>query len=120
MIAWLLDWAAGILMGILVLAVLGGPSAALGLEWRVQVWGGAAAWCFGAGLGVWLCMGRPLQGRGLAAAVAACVLGVGLVSAPARAELGSALVVHLAGIIALISAPVWPRLVLARLRPPPA
>lgn len=113
-IAWLLDWAAGLLIAILlsgaVIAVLDlfiphGPERTRAMMITVLF-----TWPIGAPLGVWLSAGRPLSGRRLASAYGVGLVGAALLltpiwllpeASPARTPLG---------IAALIGLPMFARL----------
>jgi hypothetical protein len=114
-VAWLLDWAAGVLLGLLA-ALLGlGLAALLGDPATPWAWA-LGAWPLGAGIGVWLGAGPPLHSKTLAAALAASVLAAGLVLAPAwLLELDGLRIA--AAIAVLVAAPACARLALGWARP---
>jgi hypothetical protein len=117
-VAWLLDWAAGVLLG-LIAALLGlGLAALIGeaspeLRWMWAL----AAWPLGAGLGVWLGAGPPLHAKTLAAALGGSVLAAGLTLSPVWLQLElDGLGVALA-IAMLVAAPAAARVALGWARP---
>lgn len=81
-----LDWAAGVLIGGVLVAIglgvlelLGFDAAARG---RVSVTLMLVAWPIGAALGVWLANGPPLSGRGLGLALGLATVSTVVVGAP--------------------------------------
>ena len=112
-VAWLLDWAAGVLLGIVaVLITLGlvhvlvasGPG-----KPHVSVTASMVAWPIGAALGVWLGAGPPLRlGVWLSAQLAAA-LGAAVLLSPIFLGLESAPLRGLAGVAAAILVPACAR-----------
>lgn len=120
MISALLDWAAGILIAILLVALGAGASALLvgpGLaraELLVPLT--FVVWPVGAAVGVWLSMGRPFSGSALVIGLAATALCVALLAAPLWLQLEPPVLRTLAGVLALLAAPAAARASLSRLR----
>lgn len=115
-LAWLLDWAAGILVAILALMLIAWPLSAMGVRGRALLITGGVLWGLGAGLGVWLCMGRRGGGRGGALGAGVGLLAAGLLGLPALLELGPVLAqVGLSA--ALLLTPACARLALGRTQP---
>lgn len=117
-----LDWAAGVLVGIL-LVMLGAGVVTLfvpaGIErvgalMRMSVF----VWPVGAALGVWLSFGRPFTARGLVFGFALTLVGGGALMLPVWLELDSELLRGLSRVAALVCVPAFARLglVLARAR----
>ena len=118
--AWLLDWAAGVLVGILVFMLGSGvvslvvPEGAARLVPLLIL--GAVGWPVGAALGVWLCMGRAGGGLALGLGAGAATLGGGLLLLPRLLELEAAGLTRLCVPVALVVAPALARVVIAKLR----
>ena len=112
-VSFVLDWAAGVLVGILLVMLGAGVvrlTVAPGLDrLGAMVTMCIVAWPIGAVLGVWLCIGRPLRVRELAGGFGLTLLGAGVLMLPVWVELESDLVRGLAGIAALIAAPALAR-----------
>jgi hypothetical protein len=120
-IAFALDWAAGVLIGILAtLIVFVFVSARMpeGVEQlRALARATTVAWGAGAALGVWLSSGRPFAARALILGALASVLGCGLLMLPTLLELDSELLRGLASVAALLLVPALARLVVVALKP---
>lgn len=113
-VAFVLDWAAGVLFGVLV-ALLGFGLVVLlvppGLErLGALVTATFIAWPLGATIGVWLSVGRPLTGRGLLYAFGMTLLGTAVVLLPFWIDVDADVVRGVSGIAALVLAPVFARL----------
>lgn len=107
----LLDWAAGVLIGLL-LVVLGAGVVALTVAPGLDRLGAmtvmiSIVWPLGAVLGVWLSVGRPLTGRGLGYGLGLTLVGFALVLAPFWLDIDS--LRGVAGVCALLLAPVCAR-----------
>lgn len=119
-LAWLLDWAAGVLVGILAL-MIGAAILSLfiptGVE-RVAAFRtmSALVWPLGAALGVWLCIGKPLRGRELAFGLLASAAAVGVAWSPIALGVDSSLARVGGSVFALVSAPACARLAIVKLR----
>ena len=113
-LALLLDWAAGVLIGI-VLTLIGAGLVSLFVDEGMARLGALVTtllvtWPVGAALGVWLSAGRPLTGRRIAYALVASLVGGGLLMLPHWIDVESDLVRMTAGIAALVLTPAFARL----------
>ncbi|GEM_PF-2105656 len=111
---WLLDWAAGVLIGILLAAlVIGvltlfipvGPRR-LSAMFIVMLF----AWPVGVPLGVWLSAGKPLTPRPLAYAFSLALIGAGLSMCPYWLDVDSSLLRALGSVTALLTTPIFARI----------
>ncbi len=112
-IALLLDWAAGVLLGILATLIgfwLVRMFVTPGLERLGAVTAAFIAWPLGAVLGVWLSADRPRSVRGLLYAFGLTLLGTAVVLLPFWTDVDADLVRGVSGIAALVLAPVFARL----------
>jgi hypothetical protein len=108
-----LDWAAGVLVGIL-LVMLGAGLVTLFVPGGLERLGALVAmafiaWPIGAALGVWLSAWRPLTARGLGWAFGLSLVGAGVLMLPFWLDVESDLLRGAAGIAALVGAPVFAR-----------
>jgi hypothetical protein len=112
-VSLLLDWAAGVLVGILLVMLGAGVVslvAAPGLErLGALIAMSFVAWPLGSVVGVWLCVGRPLSARGLGYALALTLAGAALLMLPFWLDVDSDLLRGIGGISALIAAPILAR-----------
>jgi hypothetical protein len=115
-----LDWAAGVLIGILLvmlgagvvaLLVAAGPERIAAMMWMTVV-----VWPLGAALGAWLSFGQPFTARGLVGALGLALVGAGALMLPVWLGVDSAPLRGLAQVAALVSAPGFARLGLALAR----
>ncbi|KIG17645.1 hypothetical protein DB30_02920 [Enhygromyxa salina] len=115
-----LDWAAGVLVGILLvmvgaglvsLFVPPGPERAGALIHMSIV-----VWPIGAALGVWLSFGQPFTARALLGGLGLAVVGAGAVMVPVWLDVDAELLRGLAQVAALVSAPGFARLGVALAR----
>ncbi|NVB43018.1 hypothetical protein G6O69_34670 [Pseudenhygromyxa sp. WMMC2535] len=117
-VAWLLDWAAGLLIAIVLLALGAGGIALVVEPSQARVTATLIAtmitWPLGAALGVWLSMGRPFSVRALGLGLLATCVGVGLLTSPYWLELE--LLRTASAIAALIAAPLFARLTIDGVR----
>jgi hypothetical protein len=113
-VALTLDWAGGVLFGLLLtLLAVGVVTAALepGLKRRdVLINATMLVWPLGAIFGTWLAAGRPISGRGLALACALTVVGVGVLTIPFWLRLELYALRLAAGLAVLLLAPIFARL----------
>lgn len=114
-VAWLLNWAAGVLFGILATLLSWLLVRVLvddGLErLGAMVMATFIAWPLGAVLGVWLSDSPPPRnGRALGYALLMTVLGTAIVLLPYWLDVDADVVRGISGIAALVLAPVFARL----------
>ncbi|WP_146157859.1 hypothetical protein [Enhygromyxa salina] len=120
MISVVLDWAAGVLVGILALMLGAGVVALVvpaGLE-RIDALMRMTmiVWPIGAGVGVWLSFGQPFTARALVGGLALAFAGAGALMLPVWLDVESDLLRGLAQVAALVSAPGFARLAVALAR----
>jgi hypothetical protein len=113
-VALLLNWAAGVLVAILI-TMLGLGLMQLFVEPGLARLGALVtvtfiAWPLGAALGVWLSAEPPLRARVLVYALASCLVGTAIVSLPIWIDIDADVVRGVSGIAALLLAPVFARL----------
>lgn len=110
---WLLDWAAGVLIAILLTGLAAGLMTlfvAPGLDrLGALVTLAAVAWPIGAALGVFLSAGRPFQARAFAGALGLTLVGAGALMLPYWLDFSSDVIRSVAGIAALALAPAFAR-----------
>ncbi|WP_106394713.1 hypothetical protein [Enhygromyxa salina] len=119
-VSLLLDWAAGVLIGIL-LVMLGAGVVAVAVAPGLERLGALVmmsfiAWPIGAALGVWLCVGRPLTARGFGYGLGVTLAGVGVLMLPFWLDVESDVLRGIGGIAALICAPGFARVGVALAR----
>jgi hypothetical protein len=115
-----LDWAAGVLIGILLVLICAGVIGLFvpeGIErtdavMRMSLF----VWPIGAALGVWLSFGRPFTGRGLGYGLVLAVIGAGALMLPVWLDAASELLRRMAWFIALVGAPAFARVAVALAR----
>lgn len=119
--AALLDWGAGVLLGILATLIGFGVVTLVvdpGLErLGAQVIATFIAWPIGAALGVWLSIGPPMSARGLAYALALTLVGTAIVLIPVWLDVDVELLRGISGVAVLLLAPAFARLGVRLTRP---
>lgn len=123
MVSMVLDWAAGVLIGIVLLLLGAGVVAVLvpaGAERSGALLGmGVVLWPIGAALGVWLSHGPPLTARGLIVGLVLALASVAALMLPAWLDLPGMRSGALRGVpqvAALLLAPAFARLGVALAR----
>jgi hypothetical protein len=115
-----LDWAAGVLIGILLILLGAGVIGLFvpaGIERTDAVMRmSMSVWPIGAALGVWLSFGRPFTARGLVYGFVLAVVGAGALMLPVWLDAGSELLRRVVWIAALVGAPGFARIGVALAR----
>jgi hypothetical protein len=118
--AVLLDWAAGVLIGILLVMLGAGvvallvPAGAERIDTLMRM--SVVVWPIGAALGVWLSVGRPFTARALALGLGLTLVGAGLLMLPVWVHAASELLRGVSRIAALVCAPGFARVGVALAR----